>query len=338
VKNGLTKILYMFMSLLMLGILVTGIAGCASENGTSTQTSAAGTVLTIIKDTQTSTYTMDSLKNLPQVTGWAGQMSSTGTISGPFQYKGVALMEILKSVGGVTENDAIRVSAKDGYAMTLSYNQVTQGSGFPVLDSSTGKEVTPSNKLVVFLAYEQDGKPLDDTVGPLRLGIMTSNTQVTDGHWWVKWTQKIEVVPTVKPWTLKLDGAIVENMDQATFESGAAIGCHGVKYTDADGHVWEGIPLWYLIGRVDDPTETHKGDAFSDALADKGYEVHLVASDGYMVKLASTDTKRNDGMIVAYKMDGKPLTDKNWPLRLVGSAVTKQQQVGGIVTMKLVFP
>ena len=221
--------------------------------------------------------------------------------------------------------------------MTLSYKQITEGN-FTIFDSNTGKEVTPSSQPTVFLAYEEDGNPIGEDLGPLRLGIMTSNTQVAEGHWWVKWAQKIEVIAVQKPWTLKLEGAITEDMDQSTFESGATIGCHGVKYTDADGHVWEGIPLWYLIGRVDDPTETHKGDAFSDALADEGYEVQLIASDGYTVTLASADTKRNDGMIVAYKMDSNPLTDKNWPLRLVGSVLTKQQQVGGIVTMKLVFP
>ena len=320
-------------------LLLVSILGCSTQSTTSapastTPASTGGAVLTIVNGSQTVTYTMSALKALPVT----GQMSSTGVITGPNQYKGVAMTELLKAVGGITDTSAVRVSAKDGYAMTLSYNQVTQGSGFPVLDSTTGKEVTATNKPIVFVAYEMDGKALDDTIGPLRLGIMTSNTQVTDGHWWVKWAQKIEVVSTVQPWTLKLDGAITENIDQATFESGAAIGCHGVKYTDADGHAWEGIPLWYLIGRVDDPTDTHKGDAFSDEIAAKGYEVQLIAADGYTVKLASANTTRNNGMIVAYKMDGKPLADKNWPLKLVGSAVTKQQGIGGIVSMKLVFP
>jgi len=336
-KSKYLAFITIFLSIVL---FASALIGCSSQstNTTTSPVTTGDAVLTIVKGTQTSTYTMSSLKALPVTSGWAGQMSSTGTITGPYQYKGVALTEILKAVGGITETDAVRVSAKDGYAMTLSYNQVMHGSGFPILDSTTGKEVAAANTPVVFLAFEQDGKPIDDTVGPIRLGVMTSNTQVTDGHWWVKWAQKIEVVPTVQPWTISLEGAITEKMDQATFESGAAIGCHGVKYTDADGHVYEGIPLYYLIGRVDDAVDTHKGDAFSDALADSGYEVHLVAADGYEVTLTSAETKRNEGMIVAYKMDGKSLVDKNWPLRLVGSNVTKQKQIGGIAKMKLVFP
>jgi len=340
VNNRLAKITYLWFSLLMVAVLVAGIGGCQGgiTNPTQAPTSSDKTVLTIVKDSQTSTFTMAALKALPEATGWAGQMSSTGKISGPFQYKGVALNELLQSVGGINENNAVRVSAKDGYAMTLSYNQIAQGSGFPVMDSITGKEVSPANPLVVFVAYEEAGKPLDDTVGPLRLGIMTSDTQVTDGHWWVKWTQKIEVISTVKPWALKLDGAIVENMDQATFESGAAIGCHGVNWTDDQGHAWEGIPLWYLVGRVDDPVDTHKGDAFSDALADAGYEVQLIASDNFTLRLTSAEVKRNDALIVAYKCDSSPLPEIQWPLRLVGTTLQKSQMIGQLVTIKLVFP
>jgi hypothetical protein len=326
--------LHPVIALLLLGSLAAGLVGC----GQSSNNEQGAAALTVVKDAQISSYTMAALKALPSISGYAGQMSSTGTITGPNQYKGVAMTELLKAVGGITENNAIRVSAKDGYAMTLSYNQVINGSGFPVMDSSTGKEVTPTNPLTVFVAYEIDGKAIDDTVGPLRLGIMTSNTEVTDGHWWVKWTQKIEIISTVKPWTLRLEGAVNEDMDQATFESGAAIGCHGLKWTDDQNRVWEGIPLWYLIGRIDDPTDTHKGDAFSDELADKGYSVQIIAKDGFTLELTSAEVKRNNALIVAYERDGGPLPENQWPLRLVGSTLEKSQMVGQIATIKIVFP
>jgi hypothetical protein len=328
--------LFMAASILAATLLGSTLAGCGQAS--SPASIGTTTVLTIVKGTQSSTYTMSSLTASAATTGWAGQMSSTGTITGPNEYKGVALTELLKAVGGITENDAVRVSAKDGYAMTLSYNQVTQGSGFPILDSTTGKEVTATNKPVVFVAYQQDGKPLDDTVGPLRLGIMTSKTQVTDGHWWVKWAQKIEIVPTVKAWTLQLEGVINETIDQATFESCSAVGCHGVKWTDDQNRVWEGVPLWYFAGRVDDPTDTHKGDAFSDAVADQGYAVHVRASDGTVQELTSAQVKRNDSLIVAYKRDGSPLPDNQWPLRLVGGTLQKSQMIGQITKIKLVLP
>ena len=330
-------------AILVLSLLATG---CGSTDTTTTpgsttpvsgQTNAPqDTVLTIIKDTQTVTYTMEALKSLPAITGLAGQMSSTGTITGPFNYKGVALLELLNAVGGITENHAVRVTAKDGYAMTISHKQATEGN-FTVIDSNTGKEIKPAKQPVVFVAYEEDGKPISENIGPLRLGIMTGESEVTEGHWWVKWTQKIEVIPVQAPWNLKLEGAVIEDMDHSTFESGAAIGCHGIKYTDDQGQAWEGIPLRYLIGRVDDTTDVHKGDAFSDAAADEGYEVQVIASDGYTATFTAEETRRNNNMLVAYKVGGKTLSGDDWPLRLVGSAVDKKRQVGGIVSIKLVF-
>lgn len=330
-KNLILKSLYIFISLLMITSLIAGTVGCKSENAEDTTV-----ILTVLKGEASVTYTMASLKALTPITGWAGTMSSTGTISGPYQYKGVALSELLESVGGITENNAVRVSAKDGYAMTISYRQLTEGN-FTIIDSSTGKEVPASNTPVVFLAYEEDGNPISENHGPLRLGIMTSDNQVTEGHWWVKWVQKIEVISTVQPWTLNLEGIITENMDQATFESGSAIGCHGVKWTDDQNRVWEGIPLWYLIGRVDD-TNTHKGDAFDYAAAEKGYEVHLIAADGFTIKLTSQEVAKNNALILAYKRDGNPLPENQWPLRLVGATLEKGQMIGQIVTIKIVFP
>jgi hypothetical protein len=321
----------MFICLLMVGMLVTGFVGCKSKVAEDT-----AVVLTITKGDQSSTYTMTALKALPSITGKTGRMSSTGNIEGPYDYKGVALSELLKAVGGITEENAVRISAKDGYAMTMSYKQVTEGN-FTIIDGTTGKEVAATETPVVFLAYEEGGKPIGEDLGPLRLGIMTADGQLTEGHWWVKWAQKIEVISVQKPWTLKLEGAITENMDQATFESGSAIGCHGVKWTDDQNRVWEGIPLWYLVGRVDDPTETHKGDAFSDAIADAGYEVQLIAVDGYTLKLTSAEVKRNDALIISYKRDGDPLPENQWPLRLVGATLQKSQMIGQIVTIKLVF-
>jgi len=290
----------------------------------------------VINGTQAKTLSIADIKKLPVISGSTGEVSSAGTISGPFVYKGAALTDILKSVGGITANNAIRISAKDGYSMTFSYKQVVNGSEFPTYDNQTGKEVTPAGTLTLFMAYEKDGQPIDDTVGPLRIGIMAPG-QVTDGHWWIKWAQKIEVISLQQPWTLSLQGAITEDMDQSTFESGAAPGCHGINWTDANGDVWTGIPLWYLVEYVDD-AETM--DSLQDAKAvwDKGFEVHIANSNGDIVMYTSQQIKQNDNIIVAYQLDGKPLSNKQWPLALVGSGVDSQHQISMINKIKLIFP
>jgi len=46
------------------------------------------------------------------------------------------------------------------------------------------------------------------------------------------------------------------------------------------------------------------------ALADAGYTVDVVASDGYTVSFESSRLKRNDNMIVAHLVNGNLLPDK----------------------------
>lgn len=86
---------------------------------------------------------------------------------------------------------------------------------------------------------------------------------------------KIEILGGVKEWNLTLRGAITEVMARSTFESG--VGCHGISWTDDKNQTWRGMPLWLLAGWVDDVDEHD----FNDTLADKGYNVTVIASDGY---------------------------------------------------------
>jgi DMSO/TMAO reductase YedYZ molybdopterin-dependent catalytic subunit len=318
-------------ALLLTTLIMPAIAGCS---GSSTVTSAASTVLTIINGNKTKTFTMAELKAMTPITGTAGQMSSTGNITGPDTYTGVSVMDLLATVGGFTENNAIRVSAKDAYSMTISYNQLTNGN-FTVINSTNGKETDPTKKPVVFVAYATNGTDINTTVGPLRLGIMTDTNQVTEGHWWVKWTEKIEVVTTETPWTLHLEGAITENIDPASFESCAAIGCHGERWADDQGRVWEGIPLYYFVGKVDDTQDTHDEDSFDSALADKGYNIHVVGKDGTIEEFTSVEVKKNKDIILAYRIDGAPLPENQWPLRIVGDEVSKSRQVSQVFKIKL---
>jgi DMSO/TMAO reductase YedYZ molybdopterin-dependent catalytic subunit len=332
--NGLLRKLPLFVCVIFIFIIIaSGSAGCVTK--TVTVSPSAGTAsLTVVNGTQTKTFSMADIKQLPVISGSTGDITSSGTIEGPYSYKGVDVMEVLKLVGGITANDAIRISAKDGYSMTFSYKQVAEGGEFPTYDSTTGKEVIPSSKISILLAYEKDGKTIDDTVGPLRTIIMAPG-QLTDGHWNVKWTTKIEIVTLQQDWTLSLQGAINQDIDKATFESGAAPGCHGTSWTDAQGHVWTGIPLWYLVCYVDDADTM---GPLNSAVWDKGFEVHLANSNGDIVMYSSQDVRKNENLIVTYEMDGQPLPTTTWPLVLVGSDVDSQHQIGMITKIKLVFP
>ena len=126
-----------------------------------------------------------------------------------------------------------------------------------------------------------------------------------------------------------MEGALKVDVDRATFESGASPDCHMATWTDDKAQEWVGIPLWTLAGFVDDEVK-HDGPAYNDALADAGYTIDVVAADGYTVSLDSTRVTRNDNIIVALTVNGTPLPDDYFPLRLVGSELQKNEMIGMI--------
>jgi len=293
-------------------------------------TVAAEPVFQIAGPAVTMSFTLADLRALPVTEGQGGIKSSTGKITLPELYRGVSLKDLMAAVGGFDDTMGINVVAKDGYGITFSYDQATNGT-FIAYDPSTGEELKTHDPLTAIIAYERKGQPMDPEMdGTLRLVIVSAkNNQVTDGHWSVKWVTSLEIKSLGEDWTLHLEGAITEEMDRATFESGASPNCHAGTWTDDKAQPWVGIPLWLLVGRVDDEVQ-HNGPAFNDAVADAGYTVDVVASDGYMVSFDSARVKRNDNIIVAITVNGNPLPDPYYPLRLVGSDLQKNEMAGMI--------
>ncbi len=319
---------------LLLGIV---LAGCQAAPQvivvTATPAPAAG--LQIVGATVTKTLSFEEIKALPAVEGWAGIKSSTGKITPPTHFKGVAVQDLCALVGTFDDTVAANIVAKDGYAMTFSYDQVT-GGAFTTFDPATGDEVARDEKLSLIVAYEQDGKPIpEESDGALRLVIISpEKNQVTDGHWAVKWVRQVVVKPAAAEWTLHLEGALVEDMDRATFESGSAPNCHLAEWTDANGDKWGGIPLYLLLGRVDDQIK-HEAGAFNADLAAKGYKVDIVAADGYKATFDSQRLNGNKAIILANLMNDKPLPEDYFPLRLVGAELQKNEMVGAVAQVVL---
>jgi hypothetical protein len=329
--------------ILILAIIASGLAGCGSTTTVistvlPTTTNTANTsALTIVNGTQTKTMTMADIQALTPVTGSTGLITSSGTIDGPYNLQGAALSDVLKTVGGITANDAVKISAKDGYSMILSYQQVMNGTEFPIYNATTGKEEPAAGNVVVFIAYEQDGQAINDNIGPLRMCVMAPG-QITDGQWWVKWVQTITVVPLQQAWTLNDVGTITENIAKSDFESGTAPNCHGVTWTDTQGHVWSGEALWLLAAYVTPIDPSNTMGQLNTALWNQGFKVDVISSNGTTVEYNSADINNNNNIIVANQEDGQPLTGARWPLALVGSGVDSQHQIGAITGIKVILP
>lgn len=300
-----------------------------------TATPEAQPILEVVGPNGSQSLTLVDLERLADVEGEAGFKSSTGKITPPVIHRGVSLLTLAELLGPLDPEMGVNAVAKDGYAITFSYDQLKNGA-FTAYDAATGDELTAPGKLQAILAFEREGQPLSaDSEGPLRVVIVSAQRdQVTDGHWSVKWVNRIEVKPLVADWNLALNGGIQVTIDRASFES--CVGCHKATWTDDKNQVWTGVPLWRLMGYVDDDVK-HQDDAFDAALAEAGYMVEVKAADGYTATLDSAMLARNDEVLVASLVNDNALPEKYFPLRLVGTPLKKNQLVGTISEINLLL-
>jgi len=284
--------------------------------------------LTLI-GSETKFYSLNEVKAMPAYTAIGGFEKSTGAIVGPYTYTGVNLTYLTDLVGGITPSNSIKITASDGYSMTYTYDQVMGG----ITICSTNEEET-DEPLTMVLAYEENGSQIPDEYGgPLRIAFIRPDSPITDGHFWIKYVNKIEILSSVEEWDMTLRGAIVDIMDRSTFES--CVGCHSVYWTDDNDRNWRGIPLWLLVGVVDDDVNEEATHYFNDALADQGYNITVIASDGYSKTFDSTFVKRNDNIILVNELNGTALPDTDWPLKFTGSGLAKNENVKQVVEIQL---
>jgi DMSO/TMAO reductase YedYZ molybdopterin-dependent catalytic subunit len=288
-------------------------------------------VLTLVGEKGQKQFTMNQLLALPAYRGYAGIKSSTGVITLPAEYAGVRLSDLTGLVGGISRANGVTLVAKDGYGMTFSYAQIMEHA-FTAYDPATGAEQTPSKDLTVVIAYAREGKPLGADEGPLRLVVGTPKPggQVVDGHWSVKWIERISVTKASAEWKVQLEGAVPGKLDKPTYVNCASPGCHGSGWLDAQGKRWEGVPLYLVAGLVDDK-KRHGPGAYDAALARKGYDIVFETADGKVVTIDSRDIAGKRDVVLAGKLDGGELPEEYFPLRLVGPGLSDAQMPGGIV-------
>ncbi|PVX23181.1 MAG: hypothetical protein CW691_11385, partial [Candidatus Bathyarchaeum sp.] len=196
----------------------------------------------------------------------------------------------------------------------------------------TGDEVEATKPIKVVLAYYCDGAELGSSDGPLRLVALGSEGLITEGHYWIKSVVKIEIRQSVQEWALTLNGSVVEEMNRITFTTHAQTK-YSANWTDDDSQVWTGIPLTALLGRVDDSDSK----TFNQTIAEQGYTVMVIASDGYSIELNSTFISQNENILVANALDDSALPEKYWPLRLVGSDLEKSQMIRNIAEIQIIY-
>ena len=150
------------------------------------------TVTLVGSSGQQRTMSYEEIVAMPSYEGRGGSFSSVGVVSGPYAVKGVPVEYLCDLVGGLTPSDVLFVSATDGYSMVFDYSQI-QG-GFDSYEPGTMRLV-PHGDLELLLMYEQEGRPLSHNDGrPLRIATAGTEDLLTEGHYWVKWVDSIEVL------------------------------------------------------------------------------------------------------------------------------------------------
>ncbi len=323
----------LFISLLFIILLVISACGAAPSETAAAPTDAgpSGKIFTLIGPNGGNILTLAQLKALPVTDGQAGIKSSTGQITIPEPFTGVALKDLVAYLNVPFDASmGVTVYAEDGYSMTFSYEQVMNGD-FIAYDPATGNELATHDPLTAMIAYERAGGLLNSTEeGVLRLVVVgPKNNQVVDGHWSVKWVNQVEVKPVGATWTLDLTGAISSPVTRDSYESCGAPSCHGSLYEDENGQSWVGVPLWLLVGEVDD-ADSHSDVAYNRALADSGYTIDIVSVDGMTITLDSQPIKEDNQVMIAHLVNDGELPEMFYPLRLVGSSVPTDQMMGQI--------
>lgn len=138
--------------------------------------------------------TYSEITELAPFTGWAGMKTQAAKLIGPDEYTGVTLVELAELVGGASPGSTMTVTAADGYAVDLTYEQL-QGDGFVTYDAETGEETAATQTLTPMLAYERGGEPLDpERDGRIMVQIAQPDPgQLVDARWAVSSVVSIEI-------------------------------------------------------------------------------------------------------------------------------------------------
>ena len=310
----------------------------AGLRGTSSAQAEDPVVLTLTGNDQTKQYTMTQLQALTTYQGWFGMINSHGTITKPQPVKGVALGTLLAEIGGMVPEQSCRVQAVDDYSMTYLYSEAMQGQ-VPVYDDVTGEEEDAALPLTAVVIYEMNGAALTvEQGGSLRVAFcQTENVdQVVDGHLLPKWVDRVQLLAALPDWQVKMYGLKRDDgtrqtstLDRMSYLSCAAPGCHGRVWTSPSDHVWTGVSLSYIMGRVDGGP-SHGDDAFNLSRAIKGYRIKLVSATGKYVNVNSRTMLRSKKIILANKKDGVDLGARSYPLKLVGPYLDRSKFIGRI--------
>ena len=157
----------------------------------ATVTLAGGLPLRLVKGDATAVVELDR-EVLTE--GTAYYKNSKGVVSGPFKIKGVRLIDLVDSIGGMEATDKLLVVSSDGYVTELDY---AQACGDMAATRPDGSPVEGRPVLVpVLITWSDPGMEKDLP----RLGFLSSveGGLMTESKYWARNVVEIRIVPAGK--------------------------------------------------------------------------------------------------------------------------------------------
>jgi len=187
------------------------LASCGSSSSSSTTKTAtttnidASTVI-VTYGSVTMTYGMNDMQTLLVSFGYGGPRNQDGSVNKTpdYLYTAIALNDVIKGAknspgvepGGLVAGQSVKITGADGYSVTYTYDQITNGN-FPtynVAGVATTPAPTGATVPTIAILYWANGNGLDTATGPFELGVIYGQPLLTDASNWVKMVYKIEVI------------------------------------------------------------------------------------------------------------------------------------------------
>jgi hypothetical protein len=203
------KVTWLVLSLFVISAML--LASCGSSSSSSTTKTAtttnidASTVI-VTYGSVTMTYGMNDMQTLLVSFGYGGPRNQDGSVNKTpdYLYTAIALNDVIKGAknspgvepGGLVAGQSVKITGADGYSVTYTYDQITNGN-FPtynVAGVATTPAPTGATVPTIAILYWANGNGLDTATGPFELGVIYGQPLLTDASNWVKMVYKIEVI------------------------------------------------------------------------------------------------------------------------------------------------
>lgn len=287
-------------------------------------------------------FTLAELAKTPYYTAGRGAYTTSAGTYYENHYEGVRLADLLSSFLPNLEDSTITVVATDGYRMSYDFNVLN--------DQSKGTWI---------LAFIADGEYMDEDPGPMRIIMVAEDGSGLpipniDGHSSPKMVKRVELTGEVfQDFSLRITGKMASELDRSTLQAGINCTAHKttVEYLNkksGEVETYTGIPLYALLAYGDDPQNVpHRQTdktilSYDQQAAQNGYQVRVIAGDGFAVTLDSRELDGNNDVIIAMYQDDIPLQSSDWPLKLVWDADAPRvpdgiKAVRNVVAIELLF-